>query len=101
MKENKRNFQETAEYTREMRNLQNDLQIKKLEIEEAELKLTGKCTEKKLIELDARIAQINENILGKQSEIQRLDEGMTSLQTMLKKMKNSGKMRVLPIEILQ
>ena len=94
-------MQETAEYRREMSFLQKDLQIKKLEIEETELKLTGKYTEKKLIELDARIAEINETILGNQSEIQRLDEGMTSLQTMLKKMKNPGKMRGLPIEMLQ
>ena len=99
MEEDERDFRETAEYTREMRNLQNDLQIKNLEIEQAELKLTGKCTEKKLIELEARIAEVNEKILGKQSEIRQLDQGMTSLQTMLKEMKNPGQMRCLLIEI--
>ena len=73
------------------------MEIKKLETEEAQLRLDGKLIEKELIELEARMIEVDDEILGKQREIQHLDQEMTSLQTMLKNMKKSGKMRGLLI----
>ena len=68
-----------------------------METEEAQLRLDGKLIEKELIELEARMIEVDDEILGKQREIQHLDQEMTSLQAMLKNMKKSGKMRGLLI----
>ena len=73
--------------------LQKDLQIKKLETEETQLKLEGKLVERDLFELDLRKKALNDEILTKQQEIHQLDKEMTSLQTTLKNMKKLGEIR--------
>ena len=65
-----------------------------METEEAQLRLDGKLIEKELIELEARMIEVDDEILGKQREIQHLDQEMTSLQTMLKNMKKSGRSKM-------
>ena len=71
-----------------------------METEEAQLRLDGKLIEKELIELEARMIEVDDEILGKQREIQHLDQEMTSLQTMLKNMKKSGRSKMRSLLIL-
>ena len=73
--------------------LQKDLQIKKLETEETQLKLEGKLVERDLFQLDLKKKALNDEILRKQHEIHQLDKEMTSLQTTLKNMKELSEIR--------
>ena len=61
-----------------------------METEQAQLKLDAKVTEKELIELEARITAVNDEIHEKERDIQELDKEITSLQTMLENMKKAG-----------
>ena len=70
--------------------LQKDLQIKKLETEETQLKLEGKLIERDLLQLDLRRKALNDESVRKQRDINHLDKEMTSLQTTLKNMKKLG-----------